>query len=80
MQQSNTAQTTSMLDDIHAVSPALERYTKDRLFGDLWKRPDLLPRDRSIVTLATLIARNQTVQMPYYLNLALDNGVKPSEI
>src|SRR5260370_10518903 len=80
MQQSNTAQTISMLDDIHAVSPALERYTKDRLFGDLWKRPDLSPRDRSIVTGAALIARNQTVQMPYYLNLALDNGVKPSEI
>src|SRR5258708_18232394 len=80
MQQSNTAETTSMLDDIRAVSPALERFTKDRLFGDLWKRPDLSPRDRSIVTLAALIARNQTVQMPYYLNLALDNGVKPSEI
>jgi hypothetical protein len=44
------------------------------------KRPDLSPRDRSIVTLAALIARNQTVQMPYYLNLALDNGVRPSEI
>jgi 4-carboxymuconolactone decarboxylase len=71
---------TSMLDDIHSVSPALERYTRDRLFGDIWKRPDLSPRDRSIVTLAALIARNQTAQMPYYLNLALDNGVKPSEI
>jgi len=35
---------------------------------------------RSIVTLAALIARNQTTQMAYYLNLALDNGVKPSEI
>ena len=45
-----------------------------------WKRPDLSPHDRSIVTLAALIARNQTGQMPYYLNLALDNGVKPGEI
>jgi len=80
MQQSNTDQSTSMFDNIRAVSPALEQYTKDRLFGDLWKRPDLSPRDRSIVTLATLIARNQIVDMPYYLDLALDNGVKPSEI
>jgi 4-carboxymuconolactone decarboxylase len=80
MQQSDTMQATSMLNDIHAVSPALERYTRDRLLGDLWKRPDMSPRDRSIVTLAALIARNQTVQMPYYLNLALDNGVEPSEI
>ena len=80
MHQSDAIQTASILDDVHAVSPALERYTKERLLGDLWKRPDLSPRDRSIVTLAALIARNQTVRMPYYLNLALDNGVKPSEV
>src|SRR3989442_2042257 len=38
------------------------------------------PRDRSIVTLAALIARDQTIEMPYYVNLALDNGVTPREI
>jgi 4-carboxymuconolactone decarboxylase len=48
--------------------------------GDVWKRPGLAPRDRSIVTLAALIARNQTVELPAYLNLALDNGVQPREI
>jgi 4-carboxymuconolactone decarboxylase len=81
MLQSDLIQTATMLDDIRAVSRALERYTKERLFDDVWKRPDLSPRDRSIVTLAALIARNQTMQMPYYyLNLALDCGVKPSEI
>jgi 4-carboxymuconolactone decarboxylase len=62
------------------VSPALAAYTQDKLLGDLWKRPELSPRDRSIVTLAVLIARNQTVQMAYYVDMALDNGVKPSEI
>ena len=80
MQKLDATQGTSMLGDIHAVSPALEQYTRDRLFGELWKRPDLSPRDRSIVTLAALIARNQTVQMGYYIGLALDNGVKPREI
>ena len=45
-----------------------------------WKRAGLSARDRSIVTLAALIARSQTTEMPYYLNLALDNGVKPREI
>jgi 4-carboxymuconolactone decarboxylase len=80
MQNSDETQATSMLADIHSVSPALERYTRDRLFGEVWKRPDLSPRDRSIVTLAILIARNQTVQMGYYIDLALDDGVKPSEI
>jgi 4-carboxymuconolactone decarboxylase len=80
MQNSDDTQATSMLADIHSVSPALERYTRDRLFGEVWKRPDLSPRDRSIVTFAILIARNQTVQMGYYIDLALDDGVKPSEI
>lgn len=46
----------------------------------MWKRPGLAPRDRSIVTLAVLITRNQTIDMPFYFNLALDNGVKPREI
>jgi len=67
-------------EDVRTVAPALEAYTQSRLFGDVWKRPDLAPRDRSIVTLAALIARNQTIEMPFHFNLALDNGVKPREI
>src|SRR5438094_2104775 len=67
-------------DGIRTVAPALEKYTRGRLLGDVWKRPGLAPRDRGIVTLAALIARNQTIEMRYYLNLALDNGVKPREI
>ena len=50
------------------------------MLGDVWKRPGLSLRDRSIVTLAALIARNQTVEMANYLSLALDNGVKPAEV
>jgi 4-carboxymuconolactone decarboxylase len=67
------------LDNIRLVAPALEKYAQGPV-GDLWKRPGLRPRDRSIVTLATLIARNQTIEMPYHFSLALDNGVKPREI
>ena len=67
-------------DDVRMVAPALDKYTQDRLLGEVWKRPGLAPRDRSVVTLAALIARNQTIEMPYHFNLALDNGVKPSEI
>jgi 4-carboxymuconolactone decarboxylase len=67
-------------EDVRKVSPALDRYTQGALIGNLWKRPDLSPRDRSIVTMASLIAPNQTIEMPYHFNLALDNGVKPSEI
>jgi 4-carboxymuconolactone decarboxylase len=65
---------------LRAVTPALEQYREDSVFGSLWKRPDLSPRDRSIVTLSALIARDQTIELPFYLALALDNGVKPSEI
>jgi 4-carboxymuconolactone decarboxylase len=68
------------LDDVRTVAPALEKYTQGRLLGEVWKRPGLTARDRSIVTLAALVARNQTIEMPYYLNVALDNGVKPAEI
>jgi 4-carboxymuconolactone decarboxylase len=67
-------------DDVRAVAPALAKYTEDRLLGEVWKRPGLAPRDRSMVTLAALIARNQASELPYYLNMALDNGVKPREI
>jgi 4-carboxymuconolactone decarboxylase len=68
------------LDDVRAVAPALAKYAQEVVVGDLWKRPGLSPRDRGIVTVAALIARNQTVELNYYLNLALDNGVKPSEL
>lgn len=67
-------------DDVRAVSPALEHYTKGALLGGLWKRPELSPRDRSIVTVAALIARMQTIEMPFHFALALDNGVKASEL
>ena len=73
---------TSMLshDDVASVSPALERYRREALEASLWQRPQLSPRDRSIVTIAALIARNQTAEQAHYLARALDNGVRPTEI
>jgi 4-carboxymuconolactone decarboxylase len=64
-------------DDVRAVSPALEHYTKGALLDGLWRQPDLTPRDRSVVTVAALIARIQTIEMPFHFSLALDNGVNP---
>jgi 4-carboxymuconolactone decarboxylase len=69
-----------MQEDVQMVAPALEKYTQGTLLGDVWKRAGLSLRDRSVVTLAALVARNQTIEMPFYLNLALDHGVKPREI
>ncbi len=65
--------------DNNSVAPALDKYAQGPL-AELWKRPGLTPRDRGIVTLAALIARNQTIEMPSHLELALDNGVQPREI
>src|SRR5881227_679513 len=74
------ANSMSKSEDIRTVAPALESYAQKVVLGDLWKRPGLTPRDRSVITLAALIARDQTIELPYYLNLALDSGVKPGEI
>ncbi|ADV83153.1 carboxymuconolactone decarboxylase family protein [Terriglobus saanensis] len=67
-------------DDVWAVSPALAQYTAGPLLDGVWKRPELTPRDRSVVTVAALIARIQLIEMPYHFALALDNGVKPGEL
>jgi 4-carboxymuconolactone decarboxylase len=66
--------------DLHSVAPALERYNEGLVESDLWKRPDLLPRDRSAVTISALIATGQTAALKPELNRALDNGVKPAEL
>jgi len=65
---------------IAAVSPALEHYGRHRLFGDLWTRPGLTPRDRSVVTVAAVIARNQPIELRFQIGLALEHGVTPSEL
>jgi 4-carboxymuconolactone decarboxylase len=75
-----TPHSSPSIKEIRMVAPALERYHQDVVLGDLWKRPGLSARDRSIVTVAVLVAKNQTLDLPFYLERALDNGVKPAEI
>jgi 4-carboxymuconolactone decarboxylase len=50
-------------------------YTTDVLFHDLWLRPSLAPRDRSLTTVAALIAAGQFPQITFHLNKAMDNGM-----
>jgi 4-carboxymuconolactone decarboxylase len=61
------------------VAPGIVQYTTDVLFRDLWLRPDLAPRDRSLVTVSSLIASGQAAQIPYHLNRAMDNGLTQTE-
>src|SRR4051794_29471498 len=62
-----------------AVAPALDKYAQGPI-AELWKRPGLPPRDRSIVTVSALMARNLTSELAHQMNSALDNGVKPREL
>ena len=61
------------------IAPGLATLTDDVLYGDVWTRPELSPRDRSLVTISVLIATGKTAQLAGHLGRGLTNGVKPSE-
>jgi 4-carboxymuconolactone decarboxylase len=62
------------------VAPKLADVTADVLFGDVWERPGLSKRDRSLITVATLVALYRTDQLRGHIGRALDNGVTQDEI
>lgn len=62
------------------IAPALGEYTDKVLFGDVWRRPGLSPRDRSLITVATLVALYRTNELPYHLKKAIENGVTRDEL
>jgi len=62
------------------VAPQLAKYSSDVLFGDVWERPGLSKRDRSLITVATLTALYRTNQLRSHIQRALDNGVTKDEI
>jgi 4-carboxymuconolactone decarboxylase len=61
-------------------APALAGFTDDVLFGQVWTRPELSPRDRSLVTVAALATAGNTGQLTYHLSLAKQNGVTETEL
>ena len=61
-------------------APKLVELTDHVLFGDIWERPDLSKRDRSLVTVAALIALNRPEQLRFHLGRALENGLKQEEL
>ena len=62
------------------IAPALAKVTDEVLFGEVWKRPGLSPRDRSLITVASLIALYRTNELPFHLKRAIDNGVSRDEL
>lgn len=62
------------------IAPALADYTDQVLFGDVWQRPGLSPRDRSLVTVASLVACYQANELHFHLGKALDNDLTREEL
>jgi 4-carboxymuconolactone decarboxylase len=61
-------------------APKLVELSDDVLYGDIWERPGLSKRDRSLITLAAVVALYRTDQLQTHLKRALENGVTPEEI
>jgi 4-carboxymuconolactone decarboxylase len=62
------------------IAPKLVELTDDLLFGDIWERSGLSKRDRSLITVATLIALNRMEQLPFHLERAISNGITREEL
>ncbi len=62
------------------IAPKFAEITDEVLFGDVWERSELSPRDRSLITVTTLIALYRTNEMPYHMKRALQNGVTKEEL
>jgi 4-carboxymuconolactone decarboxylase len=67
----------SMLGDF---APALVDFTDDVLFGQVWTRPELTPKERSFITVASLVTSGSTEQLVFHLSRAKDNGASEEEL
>ena len=66
--------------ELAGIAPKLVALTDGVLFGDVWQRPQLSPRDRSLVTVSVLAALYRSEQIGYHLGVALDNGLSVEEL
>ncbi len=62
------------------IAPKFAELTDEVLFGDIWQRDGLSPRERSLATVAALIALHRTEQLPFHLRRARDNGLGRGEL
>jgi 4-carboxymuconolactone decarboxylase len=80
MESSHAESRQPMRSPFGDVAPALAQITDDVLFGEVWERPGLSPRDRSLITVASLISLYRVNELPFHLKRALDNGVTREEL
>jgi 4-carboxymuconolactone decarboxylase len=67
-------------DELKALAPDYAQLTQDVLFGDVWKRPPLSQRDKSLITVTCLVALNRIEQVEFHLNKAFENGLSKEEL
>ena len=77
--QSDNPQSAS-LNRLQRIAPKLAQLSEDVLFGDIWERPNLSKRDRSLITIAALISLYRVGQLPGHIQRGLDNGLTPEDI
>jgi 4-carboxymuconolactone decarboxylase len=63
-----------------AFAPRLMELNEQVLFGDIWERPGLSKRDRSLITVATLVALYRINELPFHIGRAIENGVTKDEL
>jgi 4-carboxymuconolactone decarboxylase len=74
------SQTSAAREQVRDIVPGLVELSSRVLFGEVWERPGLSKRDRSLITCATLIALGRERQLVGHLNRALDNGLTKNEL
>jgi len=67
-------------DELKALAPDYAQLTQDVLFGDVWKRPPLSQRDKSLITVTVLVALNRIEQVEFHLKKAFENGLTKEEL
>jgi 4-carboxymuconolactone decarboxylase len=68
------------MDDLKAVAPEFAKLTHDFLFGDIWNRPGLSQRDKSLITVTCLVALNRIEQVDIHLEKAFESGLTKEEL
>src|SRR5512135_3671993 len=79
MHMSNSTQQKAM-DDLKVVAPEFAKLTQDVLFDDIWQRPELSQRDKSLITVTCLVALNRIEQVEIHLQKAFENGLTKEEL
>ena len=68
------------VNDLAAIAPEFVKLTTDFLFGDIWERPGLSQRDKSLITVTCLVALNRIEQVDFHLKKAFENGLTKEEL